>query len=133
MKQVYVLLLLLMATQVQAQRIEHMEANLYTDSLKKGTYNYINIDGKLSNGRYLPLDTTQLTFQASSGIFYGNNLFLPADSPVDSVHITVRLKGTDQQKDFTLYTKKAPDPKLPSESEMLDQLERNSRQKKKKG
>jgi hypothetical protein len=130
MKHIY-FLLLFCCTKAHAQRIESMEVNLYTDSLKKGTYNYINVDGKLSNGRYRPLDSTQVDFQASSGIFYGNSLYLPFDSPVDSVRITVRLKGTDQQKAFTLYTKKAPDPTLPSEAEMLDKLERNSRRNKK--
>ncbi|MBL0056604.1 MAG: hypothetical protein IPP31_10530 [Chitinophagaceae bacterium] len=38
----------------RGQKVENIYVNLYTDSLKKGTFNYINIDGKLSNGRFIP-------------------------------------------------------------------------------
>ncbi|MBA3674977.1 MAG: hypothetical protein H0W75_08510, partial [Chitinophagaceae bacterium] len=58
-----------------AQRIDSIFVNLYTDSLKKGTYNYINVDGLLSNGRYVPLDSTQIIFWASVGKFSGNDLW----------------------------------------------------------
>ncbi len=33
-----------------AQKIEYVNFNLYTDSLKKGLHNYINVDGYIGNG-----------------------------------------------------------------------------------
>jgi len=70
LKTVLFFTLITFSTFAKAQKIDSIYVHLYTDSLKKGTYNYINIDGKLSNGRYLPLDTTDLVFSASDGKFY---------------------------------------------------------------
>ena len=38
-----------------AQKVQEIYLHLYTDSLKKGTYNYINIDGKMTDGSWMPL------------------------------------------------------------------------------
>ena len=104
----------------QAQQIDSIFVHLYTDSLKKGTYNYINIDGRLSNGRYLPLDSNHLHFRSSAGQFFGNSLFLPPDFPGEKVTIHVELKKSTQARDFTLYVKKTSDPvRLPTEEEIL--------------
>ena len=94
--------------------------NLYTDSLKKGTYNYINIDGRLSNGKYLPLDSTQLIFKSSYGKFYGNSLLVDKDCKEEKVSITVTMK-TDPSlhKEFVMYIKKKEDGKLPTIEEVL--------------
>jgi len=70
LKRFLLLVLLIPGTIVKAQKIDSIYANLYTDSLKKGTYNYINIDGLLSNGSYLPLDSTQVIFKSSAGKFF---------------------------------------------------------------
>lgn len=84
--------------------------HLYTDSLKKGTYNYINIDGLLQNGRYLPLDTTQLVFTASSGRFVGNTLFIDKDFKEEKVTIKTVLKANPAlYKEFVMYVKKKND------------------------
>ncbi|MEO6705385.1 MAG: hypothetical protein ABIN04_06000 [Ginsengibacter sp.] len=56
----------------KGQNIDSIYVHLYTDSLKKGTFNYINIDGKLSDGSYIPLDTSNIFFSSSDGKFYGN-------------------------------------------------------------
>jgi hypothetical protein len=97
---------------LRAQKIDSIYVHLYTDSLKKGTYNYINIDGKLSNGRYLPLDTTDIIFYSSDGKFYGNSLYLPPDFPKDKVNIKAVLKSNPAMfKQFDIYIKKIPDPK----------------------
>jgi hypothetical protein len=37
--------LFLFSASAKAQKVESIYVNLYTDSLKKGTYNYINIEG----------------------------------------------------------------------------------------
>ena len=105
---------------MKAQKIDSIYVHLYTDSLKKGTYNYINIDGKLSNGRYLPLDTSQLTFTSSDGKFYGNSLFLPADFSKPKVHIKAVLKSDPAiYKEFDIYIKQTPDPELKTLEEIL--------------
>jgi hypothetical protein len=97
---------------LRAQKIDSIYVHLYTDSLKKGTYNYINIDGKLSNGRYLPLDTTDIIFYSSDGKFYGNSLYLPPDFPKDKVNIKAVLKSNPAMfRQFDIYIKKIPDPK----------------------
>lgn len=107
---------------------DSMFVNLYTDSLKKGTYNYINVDGKLENGRYVPLDTSEVTFHASDGKFYGNSLFIQPEFKKEKVTIEIMLKkDTAQHSVFDMYIKKAPDPELKSENEILDNLRDDGR------
>ncbi len=55
-------LVLCFACNVKAQNIDSIYFHLYTDSLKKEVHNYINVDGLLQNGRYLPLDTSLSAF-----------------------------------------------------------------------
>ena len=106
-------LLLLPAGFARAQKIESLHIDLYTDSLKKGTYNYINIDGKLPNGRYLPLDSTHLIFRASAGRFSGNSLWIDPDFAAEKIDIKVTLRSNPALfKEFTLYIKRNPDPEL---------------------
>ena len=38
--------------QISAQNLDSIFFNLYTDSLKKGTYNYINVDGQFTDGAF---------------------------------------------------------------------------------
>ena len=110
MKQFLLLLLLSAATAVKAQKIDSIYVNLYTDSLKKGTYNYINIDGLQSNGRYLPLDSTHISFTASAGKFFGNSLFIDKNFSAEKVTIKAVLKKNPEIfKEFTIYIKIKPD------------------------
>jgi hypothetical protein len=109
--------------QPDSQHIDSMFVNLYTDSLKKGTYNYINIVGKLNNGRYLPLDTSQVVFTSSDGKFFGNSLWLDQNFNKEKVTIKAMLKNDPrQEKEFKIYIKKAPDPELKSEDQILNDL-----------
>lgn len=109
--------------QPDSQHIDSMFVNLYTDSLKKGTYNYINIVGKLNNGRYLPLDTSQVAFTSSDGKFFGNSLWLDQNFNKEKVTIKAMLKNDPrQEKEFKIYIKKAPDPELKSEDQILNDL-----------
>lgn len=111
LKPVLFFILVTLSAFAKAQKIDSIYVHLYTDSLKKGTYNYINIDGKL-NGRYLPLDTTDLVFTSSDGKFYGNSLYLPADFNKEKVNIKAVLKSNPAiYKQFDIYIKKIPDPK----------------------
>lgn len=94
---------------------------MYTDSLKKGTLNYINIDGKLLNGKYLPLDSNDLIFSSSAGKFSGNNLWIDKDIAVEKVDIKVSLKNNPSLvKEFTIYIKQKPDPELKNMDDIMN-------------
>lgn len=118
---------------LRAQKIDSIYVNLYTDSLKKGTYNYINIDGLLSNGSYLPLDSSHLIFTASGGMFSGNSLWIDPDFKGDKVTVKVILKNnTLLSKQFDIYIKKKPDnEKLRTADEIMNDM-RNDRKGNKK-
>ncbi len=109
----------------RAQKIDSIFVNLYTDSLKKGTYNYINVDGLLSNGRYMPLDSTQIIFWASVGKFSGNSLWIDKDFKHEKVFIKVVLRRNPLiSKEFTVYIKKKPDDeKLKTNEELLNNID----------
>jgi hypothetical protein len=122
LKQILLFFFVILSTFAEAQKIDSIYVNLYTDSLKKGTYNYINIDGKLSNGRYLPLDSTDIIFSASDGKFYGNQLWIDPNFSKEKVSIKAVLRSNPSMcKKFDIYIKKIPNPdKLKSEDEILN-------------
>lgn len=104
----------------KAQKVESIHVNLYTDSLKKGTFNYINIDGRLSGGRYMPLDSSYLIFWASAGTFNGNSLWIDRNSNLEKVDIKVTLRSNPALfKEFSMYIKKQPDPQLKTMDELM--------------
>ncbi len=93
-----------------AQKVESIQFNLYTDSLKKGVHNYINVDAKLSNGRFAPLDSKQITLSSSYGKWDGNDLIIDSSFTKDSVIITATLQeNTSIKKTIVIYLKKKPD------------------------
>ena len=110
LKKILPVILLIITGHVKAQHIDSIFVHLYTDSLKKGTYNYINVDGRLSNGRYLPLDSSYLLFSASAGKFIGNSLLIDKDFAAEKVSIKAVLKSNPAlHKEFVIYIKKKPD------------------------
>ena len=117
----------------RAQKIDSIYVNLYTDSLKKGTYNYINIDGRLSNGRYLPLDSSHLIFSASAGKFSGNSLWIDDNFKEDKVRIKVTLRNNPAMfEQFDIYIKKMPDnEKLKTVDDIYKEMKKNTKPKKK--
>ena len=119
---------------VKAQKIDSIYVNLYTDSLKKGTFNYINIDGQLSNGSYLPLDSTHLIFWSSEGKFSGNNLWIDKNYKHDRVLIKVIARSNPLlNKEFTIYIKKKPDDeRLLTDEEIMNQMKSESKKNRKK-
>lgn len=120
MKKIILPLLLLCSFATKAQKVESIHINLYTDSLKKGTFNYINIDGRLSNGRYMPLDSTHLIFWASAGLFSGNSLWIDRNTATEKVDIKVTLRSNPSLfKEFSIYIKKQSDPELKSIDEVM--------------
>ncbi|UAY50795.1 hypothetical protein [Ferruginibacter albus] len=110
----------------RAQKIDSIFVDLYTDSLKKGTYNYINIVGRLSNGRYLPLDSTDIQFTSSAGRFFGNSLWVEPDFNEDKIHITATLKRDPAfRNEFDMYIKKKPDDEhLKTTEEIMNELKK---------
>ena len=133
MKQFILVILICCCNRSRAQQIDSIYVNLYTDSLKKGTYNYINIDGLLSNGNYLPLDSTYLTFSASAGSFSGNSLWIAPDFNEDKIRIKVILRTNPLLfKQFDMYIKKKPDnERLKTTEEIISEMNKNKKSKKK--
>ncbi|MBC7507168.1 MAG: hypothetical protein H7320_00235 [Ferruginibacter sp.] len=124
MKRYLLLIFILAGSTAKAQNIDSIYVNLYTDSLKKGTYNYINIDGRLSNGQYLPLDNNQVTFTASLGEFKGNSLWIDKDFKLEKVTIKVVLKSNPRQyKEFDMFIKQKPDnEKLKTADDIMKEM-----------
>ncbi len=121
MKIILSLCFLTFSSLAKAQKIDSIYVDLYTDSLKKGEYNYININGKLSNGSYLPLDTTQIIFSSNYGRFFGNSLYIDPDFSKEKVNIKAVLKSNPViYKQFDIWIKKIPNPaKLKTLDEIL--------------
>ncbi len=130
----FLFFLLFTVSAAKAQKIESIHVDLYTDSLKKGTYNYINIDGKLSDGRYLPLDSTDIIFSASDGRFSGNNLWIEPDFRKEKVTIKAVLRSDHSiYKEFTMYIKKIPNPaNLKTMDELMGEMDKSKRSRKSK-
>ena len=125
---------MLISIEGQGQKIDSIYVDLYTDSLKKGTYNYINIDGKLSSGQFIPLDTADIIFSSSMGKFYGNSLWIDPDFKHENVSIKVVLKSNPLiHKEFIMFVKKKPDvEKLKTLDELMNEPRTNSRPSRKK-
>jgi hypothetical protein len=94
----------------KAQKIDSIFFNLYTDSLKKQVHNYINIDGKLSNGTWLPLTEKDIIFSSSGGKFEGNSLILDSLFSGKKVTIKAVLRSNPAiWREVTIYIKTTPD------------------------
>ena len=113
---------LLLAFFGNAQKIDSIYFHLYTDSLKKGTHNYINVDGKTSDGKWKPLTAKEITFTTSYGVFEGNELILPDEPTVQKLTIKAVLKSDPTTwKEVTVWIKKKPDDELlPSKNDVLN-------------
>ena len=105
-----------------AQNVDSIFFNLYTDSLKKGTHNYINVDGKLSDGKWKPLTAKEIEFTTTYGKFEGNELVLPAECKEQKLTVKAVLKSNPAiWKEVTIWVKKKPDDeKLPTTEEILN-------------
>ncbi len=92
---------------LKAQKLDSLFFNLYTDSLKKGVHNYINVDGKLSNGQWLPLTEKQLMFTATAGVFEGNSLLIDTSYKGEKITVKAILRSNPEiSKEITIYIKK---------------------------
>lgn len=110
----------------KAQQVDSIYFHLYTDSLKKGQHNYINVDGKLSNGSWLPLTAKQILFTSSEGTFNGNELFIPDHFKPEKVTVKAILRSNPSiWKEITIWIKQLPDPFLPNRNEVDNAPRRN--------
>lgn len=131
MKQVFLFAILISAAVIsKAQKVDSIYFHLYTDSLKKGTHNYINVDGKTSDGKWRPLTAKDITFTSTYGTFEGNELILPDEPTVQKITIKAVLKSDPKTwKEVTVWIKRKPDDELlPTRENVLD----NKRGKKSK-
>ena len=120
-RSLFIFILMLAGRLVAAQQVDSICFHLYTDSLKKGRHNYINVDGKLSNGRWLPMTDKQILFSADQGKFEGNDLVLPADLNVVKVTVTAVLRNNAVVRiERTIWIKTIPEPdRLPEQQDVL--------------
>ena len=133
-KGLLLLLILGSVSVVKAQKIDSLFFNLYTDSLKKGTHNYINLDAKMSDGSWMPLTSKHLDFSTSYGYFDKNDLVLPDTPTCEFVKVKAVLKAdTTVWRETTIWIKKNPDDEyLPTNEEILREI-RQGKSKKGKG
>lgn len=96
-----------------AQKVDSIYFHLYTDSLKKGVHNYINVDGKLENGRFMPLDSRQIIFWSDAGTWDGNDLVIDRDFMGEAIKIKATMRENPAiTKETIIYIKKKPDPEV---------------------
>ena len=127
MKKILLLSVLLAGfSAVFAQKVDSIYFNLYTDSLKKGQHNYINIDGKLSNGRWQPLTAKEIEFSSSAAAFEGNQIIIPEDFKNEKVIVKAVLKSNPSVWiERTIWIKKKPDHMLPTSDQILNKKGKN--------
>ena len=129
MRKLLVVLGFIMASNaVSAQKVDSIYFHLYTDSLKKGFYNYINVDGKMSDGSWSPLDSTQISFISDAGFFKGNDLFIDSSYKGETVRVKAVLKSNPSvHKEVVIYIRKRgfTEP-LKTNEEIMDEMRRSS-------
>ncbi len=109
------------ASPLFAQKVDSIYFHLYTDSLKKGQHNYINVDGKLSNGRWMPLTSKDIQFSCSSATFEGNELIIPDDFKPEKVTVKAVLKNNPSVSiERTIWIKTKPDGELPTKDDIMN-------------
>lgn len=115
-----------------SQKVDSIYFHLYTDSLKKGQHNYINVDGKLSNGRWLPLTAKEIEFSCANAKFEGNELFIPEDFKAGKVTVKAVLKNNPSVwKETTIWIKQKPDGPLPTNEDIMRDLQQRKQKSKK--
>ena len=108
MKKYFFIFFALVSFSAKAQKVDRIFFNLYTDSLKKGVYNYISVDGKLSNGNFYPLMESEIIFSSSAGRWEGNSIIIDSAYNKDSVVITAALKANPLVvRKVVIYMKKS--------------------------
>ena len=132
-KHFYCLFILMIAMgTARSQKVDSIYFNLYTDSLKKGVHNYINVDGKLSDGKWRPLTSKEIRFSASSGKFEGNSLIIDTSFKDEKVTVkAVLIQNPSIAREITIYMKKGESAiRVKTMEEVMDRSRRSRRNKK---
>lgn len=135
MKKIFLFLFISLALGVtaKAQKIDSIYFNLYTDSLKKGAlhYNYINVDGRLSNGSFIPLDSAHVHLSSSVGVMKGNVLTLDSAVKDEFVIVTATLIANPTvRKEVRIYIKKVlTEEQLKSAAELIEGWQQGKKKK----
>ena len=118
----------------KSPKIDSIAFHLYTDSLKKGVFNYINVDGLQSSGQWMPLTSRDIRFSCDYGRFEGNNLIIDSSCSQKMVNITaVYNRNPSLRKTITVYIKTLPDnEKLKTKEQILEEMS-GKKKKRKKG
>lgn len=136
MRKLFTLFVFVIAAQwASAQKVDSIVFNLYTDSLKKGFYNYISVDGKFSDGTWQPLDSSQILFSASTGHFKGNDLFIDSSYKADSIEVKATLKAnpTIWKKVVIYIRKRGFNEPLKTNEQIIEEMRQRQRLKSKEG
>ncbi|MDB5251814.1 MAG: hypothetical protein JWP27_983 [Flaviaesturariibacter sp.] len=121
------LALILVSLFGKSQKIESIYFNLYTDSLKKGFYNYINVDGHSTDDRWFPLDSTTIRLTTNGGTFKGNSLFIDSSYTGETVTVKAVLRSNPAVwKETVIYIRRRGfDEPLKTAEEILDEMRRS--------
>lgn len=118
----------------QAQKIDSIYFHLYTDSLKKGFYNYINVDGLTSEGKWWPLYAKEIDFIVTDSAlrFDNNDLFVDSSYTAEFVKVKAVLKNNPKiWREVTIYIRKRGfDEPLMTNEEALRKYTEPSKKKK---
>ena len=130
-KNILLLSFVLMSGFLKAQKIDSLFFNLYTDSLKKGSWNYINVDARLTNGKYIPLNSDQLHIKTSNGKLLGNSIWIDWNVPYDFVVVDVELKKDAAiKRTITIWIKKKDEQlNAPVKDSLLQQINNRNKTK----
>lgn len=113
-----------------APLVDSIAFHLYTDSLKKGVHNYINVDGLAAGKTWYPLSSDDIQFESAEGQFEGNSLVLPVDFSKEKVTITATYKRNPKlRKEITIYIKKLEEGPLKSKEEIMEEIRRGGKKK----
>jgi hypothetical protein len=122
------------AATARSQKVDSIFFHLYTDSLKKGTHNYINVDGKMSDGRWQPMTAKDIKFSSSAFNFSGNELIIPMDCREEKITVKAELRSNPAVWiEKTIWIKKKPDPDtLPTKEEIMREMEGGKKSKRRR-
>lgn len=113
--------------------VESLRFHLFTDSLKRDNPFDLNVVGRFSSGKLLPLDTSMVSFTGTGGgrISAGRLTVAGSDTLTRFIHVTARLRSSPEISDsVTIPVKIIPDTaQLPSEEQLLDKWQRRGRRR----
>lgn len=131
----FILLISAAFQQAGAQEVKEIYFHLYTDSLKKGFFNYINVDGKTADGKWLPLTSEEVIFSVTDTLlkFEKNDLFIDSAYLRETVVVKAALRSNPKiWKEVTIYIRKRGfDELLPTNEELFEQIQADRKKKRK--